>query len=111
PISADKMVSGKLEIVEGATKAFVEIWGEFSLTQGQVENEAILHTGRTLARMAANKLALEEDGLLYRGEQRAIAHHSKFLSPSGGAGIIKTRNASHLGKGLLGEDPGVMVSP
>jgi uncharacterized linocin/CFP29 family protein len=81
-----------LKIDEGQTKPFVEIWVEFSLTQSQVENEENLHTGRTLARMAANKIAAAEDTLLFRGKARA----SETMSP-----LVQEVNAGSLGDGFL----------
>jgi uncharacterized linocin/CFP29 family protein len=62
-------VTDILKIEEGQTKPFVEIWVEFSLTQSQVDNEENLHMGRTLARVAANKIASKEDILLFQGSK------------------------------------------
>jgi len=92
-----------LKIEEGQTKPFVEIWVEFSLTQSQVENEENLHTGRTLARMAANKIAATEDNLLFYGQSKSPTALAKA---AGIPSLVKDENAASLEKGLLGEDPG-----
>jgi uncharacterized linocin/CFP29 family protein len=98
-------ISDILKIEEGQTKPFVEIWVEFSLTQSQVENEENLHAGRTLARMAANKIAETEDALLFHGESKsptALAAKAGPAKPS----LVKDENVASLKTGLLGEDPG-----
>jgi uncharacterized linocin/CFP29 family protein len=107
-----------LKIDEGQTKPFVEIWVEFSLTQSQVENEENLHTGRTLARMAANKIAAAEDTLLFQGRARAVgALPAMSATPATSArpekpALIKEVNADSLGDGLLGTNarPSITVS-
>jgi len=98
-----------LKIQEGQTKPFVEIWVEFSLTQSQVDSEESLHTGRTLARLAANKIAAKEDSLLFHGNAQSAAALTKAAvaakepTPTH---LVKDENADSLDKGLLGEDPG-----
>jgi uncharacterized linocin/CFP29 family protein len=98
-----------LKIQEGRTKPFVEIWVEFSLTQSQVDSEESLHTGRTLARLAANKIAAKEDSLLFHGNAQSAAALTKAAvaakrpTPTH---LVKDENADSLDKGLLGGDPG-----
>jgi uncharacterized linocin/CFP29 family protein len=98
-----------LKIQEGQTKPFVEIWVEFSLTQSQIDSEESLHTGRTLARLAANKIAAKEDSLLFHGNAQSAAALTKAAiaakkpTPTH---LVKDENADSLDKGLLGEDPG-----
>jgi uncharacterized linocin/CFP29 family protein len=91
--------SNILKIEEGQTKPFVEIWVEFSLTQSQVENEENLHTGRTLARMAANKIAVAEDTLLFRGKAKAV---EALMTMSGKSSLVQEVNADSLDEGFLG---------
>jgi uncharacterized linocin/CFP29 family protein len=96
-----------LQIEEGQTKPFVEIWVEFSLTQSQVDNEESLHSGRTLARMAANKIAAAEDTLLFQGKSKAVqALITLSAQLQGAQPLVKELNAESLGHGLLGKDGG-----
>jgi uncharacterized linocin/CFP29 family protein len=96
-----------LQMEEGQTKPFVEIWVEFSLTQSQVDNEESLHSGRTLARVAANKIATAEDTLLFQGKTRAGGALTTLAAPREGTQpLVKEENAESLGHGLLGEDSG-----
>jgi uncharacterized linocin/CFP29 family protein len=106
-VPADKLGSGTLNIEEGNTKPLVEIWAEFTLSQSQVDSEERLHTARTLARMAATRLAVAEDMLLFQGKTRAENLLKKKGIALTNAGI-QERNATHLGEGFLGEaaDPG-----
>src|SRR6266851_4050399 len=67
-VPADEVDLERMMIEEGKTKPFVELSREFTLTQAQVDNEATLRTGRTLARLAARDLALAEDMILLQGE-------------------------------------------
>jgi uncharacterized linocin/CFP29 family protein len=101
PIPRDKLSSripGTLMISEGLSKPFVSIEVEFALTQSQVDNEESQHTGRTLARMAANRLAAVEDILLFQGKER-------LKGPLGGGGPdVIEESAESLEKGFLGED-------
>jgi uncharacterized linocin/CFP29 family protein len=101
-VQADKLGSGMLNIEEGKTKPLVEIWAEFTLSQSQVDSEARLHTGRTLARMAASRLATAEDMLLFQGKTQAVALLKSKGIPLTNAGI-QERNAAYLGNGFLGE--------
>jgi uncharacterized linocin/CFP29 family protein len=101
-VPADKLGSGMLNIQEGNTKPLVEIWAEFTLSQSQVDSEARLHTGRTLARMAASRLATAEDMLLFQGKTQAVALLKSKGIPLTNAGI-QERNAASLADGLLGE--------
>jgi uncharacterized linocin/CFP29 family protein len=100
-VPADKVGPELLHIEEGETKPFVEIWVEFTLTQSQVESEESLHTGRTLARMAANKVATAEDALLFQGEVDAKTH-LKSMSITFAKEGFQERNATRLKKGFLG---------
>lgn len=79
-----------LSIEEGKTRPLIELSTEFTLTQSQADNEASLHTGKTLALLAAKALALGEDALLFEGEGAQVP-------PS-----IKVSNKDSAGDGLLG---------
>jgi uncharacterized linocin/CFP29 family protein len=95
-----------LKIQEGRTKPFVEIWVEFSLTQSQVDGEESLHTGRTLARLAANKIAAKEDSLLFHGYAQSAAALTKAAEAANQptpTHFVKDKNANSLDGGLLGE--------
>jgi uncharacterized linocin/CFP29 family protein len=79
-----------MTIAEGQTKPYLEISLEFELTQGQVDNEATLRTGKTLARLATKSVALAEDLLFIQGRTAPL--------PTG----IKVANKDAAEDGLLG---------
>src|SRR5262245_20588609 len=60
-------------IPEGQTKPFVEIYQEFSLTATQVAKEPQLKTAKTLARMVAKAIALNEDRILFQGKNAILS--------------------------------------
>jgi uncharacterized linocin/CFP29 family protein len=62
----------EMTMAEGVTKPMIEISVEFSLTSNQVTNEQTQHSGQSLARLAAKKLALAEDTILLRGAQAEL---------------------------------------
>jgi uncharacterized linocin/CFP29 family protein len=101
-VPKDEVVRVKktLTIGEGNANSFVEIWVQFSLTQSQVDSEDNRRIARTLATMAANKIALAEDAYLFQGKDGA-----KNCLPEGVNNFIETRNAGSLGTGLLGKAP------
>jgi uncharacterized linocin/CFP29 family protein len=66
-----------LTIQEGRTKAFVEIFQEFSLTSTQVTKEPQIKTAKTLARMAAKTIALAEDTVVYQGKTGKLPSNVK----------------------------------
>jgi uncharacterized linocin/CFP29 family protein len=80
-----------LTIQEGRTKAFVEIFQEFSLTSTQVAKEPQIMTAKTLARMAAKAIALAEDTVLFQGKNGKLP------------GSVKTAPDTLDNDGLLGE--------
>src|SRR5438093_116463 len=80
---------GMLMIDEGATTPMIEISAGFGLTQGQVDAEATVHTGETLAMQAARLVALSEDILFFMG-----AVHPETL-PRGV--VVRNLNAAALG--------------
>jgi uncharacterized linocin/CFP29 family protein len=72
-----------LSIQDGSTKNFVEIYQEFSLSNTQIQNEAVHNTCQTLARMAAKAVALGEDAYFFQvsdrsPEVRDIKNRQKF---------------------------------
>jgi uncharacterized linocin/CFP29 family protein len=106
PVPAEevKVVLEALSIEEGITKPLVEISVEFSLTHSQVDSEERLHTGRTLARMAAKTLAVKEDSLLFLGDEKSKNHLAKIASNQMASNrSIKLMNAQFLKTGFLGE--------
>jgi uncharacterized linocin/CFP29 family protein len=60
------------ELKEGDAKPFFEISAQFSLTKSEVDSEENLHTGRTLAKMAASKVAVAEDFIVLTGKPPEI---------------------------------------
>lgn len=99
----DAIVAGPavrvLEIPEGRTKPYVELSVDLALTESQVENESTLHTGRTLARLAAKEIARAEDTLFFRGAG-ALA----------GDPLLRVVNGAGAGVGLLNL-PGALGVP
>ena len=85
----------KLSIEEGATKRFVEIYREFTLTSTQVEREAEQKSALTLALMAAKVLALAEDACFF-GSRNRDDRGRKVP-----AGVVP--------KNLLASDPGLLA--
>ncbi len=93
-VPADAFDREKMTIAEGKTKPFIEISIEFSLTNSQVNDEATLRTGRTLAKMATKSLALAEDKLFLQGAKAKLDDN------------IKVVNRDSAEDGLLGEATG-----
>src|SRR5215813_2358222 len=89
-VPADIFDAKNMSIAEGQTKPFIEISVEFPLTQTQVDNEATLKTGKTLARLATKSLALAEDLLFFQGADAKLPHEIRVVN----------RNSAH--SGLLG---------
>ncbi len=78
-----------LSIREGQTKAFVELFQEFTLTSAQAMNEAQLKTCRTLAQMAAKSIALAEDTVVFQGTSGKLpAGVNAELVESAGGGLL-----------------------
>ena len=91
-----------LMIQEGVALPFFEISSEFALTQSQVDNEAELHKGLTLARACARTVAMVEDMVLFQGSQATL--------PPG----VRVTNLTSAWKGLIdlaGGLPPVTVPP
>jgi len=59
--------ASRLSIEEADELSIFEIWSEFSLTDPQLKDEAMLKTAMTLAVVAANKLSRAEDLLIFQG--------------------------------------------
>lgn len=58
----------KIEIREGQTRPFVELYLEFPLTATQVQKEPERRFCETLARMATKAIALAEDMIIFQGQ-------------------------------------------
>lgn len=98
-VPSDTLDLNNMTIEEGQTKPFIELSVEFTLKQSQVDSEATLRTGRTLARMAAKSLALAEDTIIFRGKSANIAG-------------VRTVNVNSSGDGLLGiADETIVIDP
>lgn len=94
-VPADIFNPGTMAIAEGQTKPFIEILVEFSLTQSQVDNEATLNTGLTLAKLAAKFLALAEDTLIFEGDDAKLPPNIKVVNrESAGAGLLGAANVN-----------------
>lgn len=91
-VPKDEFDADKMRIAEGKTKPLIEISVEFSLTQSQVDNEATLHTGKSLAKLAARSLALAEDTLLLQGADAKLPAN------------VRVTNKDSAEHGLLGVD-------
>jgi uncharacterized linocin/CFP29 family protein len=89
-VPSDVVDTKTMTIAEGTTTPYLEIFVDFSLTQGQVDDEAATGQGKLLARLAAKTVALAEDTLFFQGA-------SATLDPT-----VKLINRSSVGKGLLG---------
>ncbi len=101
-VPADKFDRDKMMIAEGLTKPYIEISVEFRLTQGQVDGEATLHTGRTLAQLATKSVAMAEDILLFQGHHaqlpanvRVVNHESADGGLLGGQGTASLKVCLH----------------
>ena len=79
-VPADEFDPDEMKIAEGTTKPLIEISVEFSLTQSQVNNEAAMHTGQTLAKLAAKVLASAEDKLLLQGRDAPLPRNVKVVN-------------------------------
>src|SRR5258708_39929463 len=79
-VPADHCDPDAMKIDEGGTKPLIEISVEFALTQSKVDNEATLHTGRPLAKLAAKSLALAEDTLLLQGNEAKLPNNVKVIN-------------------------------
>ena len=66
-VPADIFDPDTMRIAEGITLPYVELAVEFSLTNGQVNEEPDGSTARTLSKLAARSLALAEDIIILRG--------------------------------------------
>jgi uncharacterized linocin/CFP29 family protein len=91
-VPADVFNPQKMAMDEAPTKPFVELRVDFSLTPTQLKNEKTLKTAVTLARFAANQLALAEDLVFFQGKHGNLPD------------TVKTRNLESLASGLLGLD-------
>jgi len=86
-VSADVLLGGAvLAVQEGLTLPFMEIWSEFMLTKGQVDNEATLHTGRRLALLAARSVAQSEDLIIFQGGGVQIPSNANI--PAANVGLL-----------------------
>jgi uncharacterized linocin/CFP29 family protein len=124
PVPTDKLstkISGVLMIPEGPRKPLAVVSMEFALTQSQVDNEDNQHTGRTLAKKAANMIAATEDALLFQGNPYGIKDYPQKVqnnpagvqnNPAGESffaalgkhdSLIKIENAESLERGFLGQ--------
>jgi hypothetical protein len=88
-VPADIFDPKTMTIQEGQTKALVEVWVPFSLTQPQVDNEATQHTGQKLTLLAAKTVALAEDIILFQGQTAALSS------------VIQTANLASAQNGLV----------
>jgi uncharacterized linocin/CFP29 family protein len=96
-VPADIFDPEKMTIAEGQTKPFLEISLEFPLTQGQVDDETTLRTGRTLARLAAKSIALAEDLLFFQGTKAALPTRVRVANKdSAGDGLLRVNEVTSI---------------
>ena len=95
-VSLDQFNAQTMTIDEGLTSPFVEISLVFSLTRSQVDNEASLRKGRTLALLAAKTHAQAEDEIFFQGNQAPSFVNNQF------PGLLTFPNINSAGGGLLG---------
>jgi uncharacterized linocin/CFP29 family protein len=97
-----------LEIPEGRTKPYVELSVDLALTESQVENESTLHTGRTLAMLAAKDIAQAEDTLFFQGVEALAEDPLRVVNRAGAAaGLLNLDGADDVEvQPLEGEDTG-----
>ena len=99
-VSLDQFNAQTMTIDEGLTSPFVEISLAFSLTRSQVDNEASLRKGRTLALLASKTHAQAEDEILLPGQPGAECRQQSVPGPPdvpehqlGGGGLLGLVNA------------------
>ena len=95
-VALDQFNAQTMTIDEGQTRPFVEISLAFALTRSQVDNEATLRTGRTLALLAAKTVAQSEDEVFFQGTQAPSFVNNPF------PGLLTFPNINSTGGGLLG---------
>jgi uncharacterized linocin/CFP29 family protein len=95
-VSLDQFNAQTMTIDEGLTSPFVEISLAFALTRSQVDNEASLRKGRTLALLAAKTHAQSEDEIFFQGNQAPSFVNNQF------PGLLTFTNINSAGRGLLG---------
>jgi uncharacterized linocin/CFP29 family protein len=85
-----------MSIPEGGAQPFVEISVPFTLTPAQVENESVLHTARTLARLAAKDLARSEDAMVFAGKDKSKwPERARAPKASLGAGLASLKGTAN----------------
>jgi uncharacterized linocin/CFP29 family protein len=89
-VPSDVLDLSTMTIAEGRTTPYVEISVEFSLTQGQVDNEAAHGEAKVLARLAGKSIALAEDKLFFQGAGAKLER------------VVRVVNRESVGHGLLG---------
>ena len=95
-VALDQFNAQTMTIDEGQTRPFVEISLAFALTRSQVDNEATLHTARTLALLATKTVAQSEDEVFFQGNQAPSFVNNPF------PGLLTFTNIGSTGGGLLG---------
>ena len=89
-------ITNALQIPEGKTKPFVEIYRGFALSGAQVSKERETNIGKTLARMAAKEIALAEDVLIFQGDDAfAAGTFPQFVEVGAGIGDGLLKTAQH----------------
>jgi uncharacterized linocin/CFP29 family protein len=90
-VPSDVFHPDTMTIDDGLTKPFIEISIEFALTQGQVDDETMLRTARTLARIGAKSLALAEDLLFFQGAQAKLPDHVTAANRGSADGLLNAK--------------------
>ena len=90
-VPADIFDPEKMSIVEGLTRPYVELAVEFTLTNGQVNDDPTGCTAITLSKLAAKSLALAEDEIILQGRDAELPQ-----------GVRIESGEEAIGNGLLG---------
>jgi uncharacterized linocin/CFP29 family protein len=80
-VPADHFDFEKMSIAEGDTLPYIELVVEFSLTNGQVNEDPTGAAAITLAKLAAKSLALGEDMIILQGRDAALPTSIRIESP------------------------------
>lgn len=89
-VPAGEFDFAKMTISEGVTLPYIELSAEFSLTNGQVNDDATGSAAIVLAQLAAKNLALAEDRIILQGPKwnNARPPGVEIESGSAGAGVL-----------------------
>jgi uncharacterized linocin/CFP29 family protein len=102
-VPADVFNPEKMSIAEGLMRPYIEVAVEFSLTNGQVNEDPTGATAITLSKLAAKSLAMAEDMIILQGKDATLPPSIRIQSgeESIEKGIL----------GFVGADRTIVVNP